>query len=303
MSNAARLSLPPYLTAADLADLIERALAEDVGPGDVTTLATVPPGTTAEARFLAKENGVLAGLLVAERVFETVDPALDVAWTKRDGDAVEAGVGFGTVHGRARSILTAERLVLNLMQRMSGIATATRRMVEAARPHPARILDTRKTAPGLRRLDKWAVLLGGGQNHRLGLYDMILIKDNHIAAVGGIRQAIRAAQGYREDGDKDLYIEIETQTLDDVRAVVETGGVDVILLDNMARPGPDGAVDTSMLRQAVALVGGRFATEASGNVTHETVHAIAAAGVDYISCGALTHSAPALDLSLKIELG
>ncbi len=302
MPNVARVSLPPYLTARDLDDLIERALAEDVGPGDVTTLATIAPKTTAQARFLAKEDGVVAGLLVAERVFARVDAGLQVTWTRGDGDAVQSGTTFGTVRGRARGILTAERLVLNLMQRMSGIATATRRMVEAARPHPARILDTRKTAPGLRLVDKWAVRLGGGQNHRLGLYDMILIKDNHIAALGGIRQAIRAAQGYREEGDKDLYIEIETQTLDDVREVVETGGVDVILLDNMARAGDDGAIDTSMLQEAVALVGGRCATEASGNVTLETVHAIAATGVDNISCGALTHSAPALDLALKIEL-
>ncbi len=198
--------------------------------------------------------------------------------------------------------MAAERLALNVLQRMSGIATVTRRMVEAARPHPARILDTRKTAPGLRLLDKWAVRLGGGENHRLGLYDMILIKDNHIASVGGVRAAIEAAQQYRQDRDASLSIEIETRTLDEVQAVLETDGVEVILLDNMVTVQPDGAIDTSLLQEAVALVDGRMATEASGNITLATVPAIAATDVTYISCGALTHSVKAMDLSLKIEL-
>ncbi|MCH8146863.1 MAG: carboxylating nicotinate-nucleotide diphosphorylase [Planctomycetes bacterium] len=294
--------LPRYLTLDALDALIDRALAEDVGTGDVTTRATVPPETQAEAHFLAKEDGVLAGLLVADRVFAALDETLETAWTKADGDTIAGGGAFGAVRGRARGILTAERLALNVLQRMSGIATVTRRMVEAARPHPARILDTRKTAPGLRLLDKWAVRLGGGENHRLGLYDMILIKDNHIAAVGGVRAAIEAAQRYRQNGDAPLSIEIETQTLDEVQAVMETGGVEVILLDNMVTVQPDGAIDTSLLQEAVALVDGRIATEASGNVTLATVPAIAATGVTYISCGALTHSVKALDLSLKIEL-
>ncbi|WP_456425923.1 carboxylating nicotinate-nucleotide diphosphorylase [Rhodocaloribacter sp.] len=297
------MTLPPYLTDAALDDLIARALAEDVGPGDVTSLATIPPETTATAHFLAKEDGVLAGLYVAARVFAAVDAAARVTWTARDGDAVRSGAVFGTVTGRARSLLTAERLALNLMQRMSGIATATRCMVEAVRPHPAKILDTRKTAPGLRLVDKWAVRLGGGVNHRIGLFDMILIKDNHIAAAGGVRAALDAARRYREEARRpDLRIEIEARTLDEVRAVLDAGGVDVILLDNMTRRTTGGALDVSMLREAVALVGGRFETEASGNVTLATAPAIAATGVDYISAGALTHSVTALDLSLKIEL-
>ncbi|MFQ5569788.1 MAG: carboxylating nicotinate-nucleotide diphosphorylase [Rhodothermales bacterium] len=302
MPNVARTTLPPYLTFADLDGIIGHALAEDVGPGDVTTLATIPPDTTAEARFLAKKDGVLAGLLVAERVFAAVDPSLQMEWTYQDGDAVRRGTIFGTARGRAHSILTAERLALNLLQRMSGIATATRRMVEAIQPYSARLLDTRKTAPCLRLLDKWAVRLGGGENHRLGLFDMILIKDNHIAAAGGIREAVLAAQRYREVENIDLYIEIETQTLDDVRTVLEVGSIDVILLDNMVRVQPDGFIDTAMLEEAVALINGQVATEASGNVTLDTVPAIAATGVDYISCGALTHSTHALDLSLKIDL-
>ena len=295
-------ALPSYLTLDALDALIDRALDEDVGTGDVTTRATVAPDTQAEAHFLVKEDGILAGLLAADRVFTAVDKTLEVTWTKSDGDAITRGDTFGAVRGRARSILTAERLALNVLQRMSGIATVTHRMVEAARPHPARILDTRKTAPGLRYLDKWAVRLGGGENHRLGLYDMILIKDNHIAAAGGVRAAIEAAQQYRRDQGAALSIEIETRTLDEVRAVLEIGGVDVILLDNMVTLSLGGVTDTSLLQEAVALVDGRIATEASGNVTLATVPAIAATGVTYISCGALTHSVKALDLSLKIEL-
>lgn len=293
--------MPDYLTEAGIDAVVGRALAEDLGDGDVTTHATIPPDTRATARFLCKEDGVLAGCTVAERVFSAVDEGLTVAWTAGDGDAVEAGTHVGTVTGPARGLLVAERTALNLMQRMSGIATATHRMVMAAQPHHARILDTRKTAPGLRLLDKWAVRLGGGVNHRIGLYDRILIKDNHIAACGGVREAILAARRFREElGREGLEIEVEARTLDEVRAVLDTGGVDYILLDNMVRRTP--AVDVSMLRQAVALVDGRIATEASGNVTLATVPAIAATGVDFISSGALTHSVIALDLSLKIEL-
>ena len=296
--------MPPYLTEADLDALITRALAEDVGGGDVTTEATIPVGTRAGARFLAKEAGVLAGLAVAERVLRRVDEAVEVRWTSGDGDAVAAGTVFGTVAGPARSLLTAERLALNLLQRMSGIATATRAMAQAA--HPARILDTRKTAPGLRALDKWAVRLGGGENHRIGLYDRILIKDNHIAASGGVREALAAARRYQAERGKGLKIEIEARTPDEVRAVLAEherhGGVDYVLLDNMTDVRPDGTADAERLREAVGLVGGRIATEASGNVTLATVPAIAATGVDFISSGALTHSVRALDVSLKIRL-
>jgi len=281
--------------------LIERALAEDIGAGDVTTLSTVPAGRRATATFLAKEDGVLAGLAVAERVFAALSPQVALTWTHDDGDAVEAGTRFGTVEGPARPILTGERLALNLMQRMGGIATATRRMVDAA-GDGATILDTRKTAPGLRAFDKWAVRLGGGTNHRTGLYDMFLIKDNHIAAAGGVRAAIEAAQSYRAEHAPELEIEIETRTMDEVDTVLRVGGVDRVLLDNMVTVGDDGRINVARLADAVRRVGGRFETEASGNVTLATVPAIAATGVDYISSGALTHSVRALDISLKIAL-
>jgi nicotinate-nucleotide pyrophosphorylase (carboxylating) len=298
------MALPSSDAALDTTSidaLIERALAEDVGAGDVTTLATVPAGQRASAYFLAKEDGVLAGLAVAERVFATLDPQVKPAWTHADGDAVTAGTRFGTVEGAARPILTGERLALNLMQRMSGIATATRRMAEAA--GEATVLDTRKTAPGLRVVDKWAVRLGGGTNHRTGLYDMFLIKDNHIAAAGGVRAAIEAARAYRAERAPELQIEVETRTLAEVDAVLEVGGVDRVLLDNMVDLADDGRVDVSVLAEAVRRIGGRIETEASGNVTLATVPAIAATGVDFISSGALTHSVRALDISLKIALG
>jgi nicotinate-nucleotide pyrophosphorylase (carboxylating) len=296
------------MTAPDPAainDLIARALAEDLADGDVTTLATVSDNRFAEATFLAKENGVLAGLDVANHVFGRVDTlwggGFTLVWDLRDGDAVTAGTQFGTLRGPAPIILMGERLALNLMQRMSGIATATRAMVEAAGPG-TKILDTRKTAPGLRAFDKWAVRLGGGTNHRVGLYDMFLIKDNHIAAAGGIRAAIDAARRYRAEHAPDLAIEIETRTLDEVDEVLAIGGVDRVLLDNMVEVGDDGFVDTTMLAEAVRRVSGAFETEASGNVTLATVPAIAATGVDFISSGALTHSVRALDISLKIDL-
>ena len=291
------------MTTPDFSDidaLIDRAFAEDIGEGDVTTLATVSAAQRAAATFLAKEDGVLAGLAVAERVFACLDPEVAITWTHHDGDAVTAGTRFGTVEGPARSLLTGERLALNLMQRMSGIATATRWMVDAA--EGATILDTRKTVPGLRALDKWAVRLGGGTNHRTGLYDMFLIKDNHIAAAGGVRAAVEAAQAYRAEHAPELQIEIETRTMKEVETVLDVGGVNRVLLDNMVTVSDDGHIDTARLADAVRRIDGRFETEASGNVTLATVTAIAATGVDYISSGALTHSVRALDISLKIEL-
>ena len=293
----------PDAVSADLDALIDRALAEDVGTGDVTTEATIPEGTQATARFLLKQDGVVAGLAVAERVFAAVDPDLEVGWTAQDGDRLEKGTVFGTVRGRARSILVAERLALNLMQRMGGIATAAWRMAEAAKP--ATVLDTRKTAPGMRQLDKWAVALGGAANHRVGLYDMVLVKDNHIAAAGGIRQAIEAVGRHAAATGLDVPVEVEARTLDEVDAVLAAvaGGarVDRVLLDNMAVR-TDRGLDVSRLARAVERVGGRVQTEASGNVTLDTVPAIAATGVDFISSGALTHSVTALDVSLKVGL-
>ena len=293
---------PSYLSVARIDQTIQAALSEDVGTGDISTLATIDPNKQATARFLAKADGVLAGIWVAERVFKQVDPAINVSWTAHEGDWVEKGVWFGAVEGPARSVLTAERLALNFMQRMSGIATATRRMVDAARPYRAKILDTRKTVPGLRELDKWAVLIGGGKNHRIGLYDMMMIKDNHIAAAGGIRKALDAAREYIKNKELGVEIEIETRTLDEVREVLTAGGADRIMLDNMTKKKSDGSLDVTILSEAVQLIAGKFKTEASGNVTLETIPQIAATGVDFISSGSLTHSVTAMDISLKIRL-
>lgn len=299
------MQLPPYLSLDDLDALIQRALDEDVGPGDVTTEATISPSRTGTATIRAKAPGVVAGLAVAERVFTRVDADIQCQWSRADGTVAEPGSAVGTLEGPARGLLIAERLALNVLQRMSGIATATRRMVHAAAPHTPDILDTRKTVPGLRHLDKWAVRLGGGTNHRVGLYDLILIKDNHIAAAGGIPPALDAAQDFcdRDDrDDRDLRIEIETRTLEEVDAVVRHGGADIILLDNMAQARADGTVDVTMLEDAVQRVGDACRTEASGNVTIDTVPAIAATGVDAISSGALTHSVTALDLSMSMTV-
>jgi nicotinate-nucleotide pyrophosphorylase (carboxylating) len=296
------LPIPPDVETT-LDELIGRALDEDVGTGDVTTLATVPADRRARAVFVAKQAGVVAGLAVAERVFAHVDPALAVRWFVTDGNPVSAGDAIGEVSGSARSLLTAERLALNFVQRMGGIATAARRMADAARP--AIVLDTRKTAPGLRALDKWAVRLGGAQSHRAGLYDMVLVKDNHIAAAGGVEPALRAVSDYVAAHD-DVPVEVEARTLEEVDQVLAMNGaglrVDRILLDNMVRRLPDGTYDTSLLREAVARVGRAIETEASGNVTEESAPAIAATGVDFVSSGALTHSVKALDVSLELEL-
>lgn len=296
------LPLPDTVTEA-LPDLLERALQEDVGEGDVTSLATLPPEAQAKGDFLAKEDGVLAGLAVAEHVFRRVDPEVKVTWKASDGESVHAGAKFGNVEGTARAILTSERLALNLLQRMSGIATATRAMVEKA--GDAQILDTRKTAPGLRALDKWAVSLGGGANHRMGLYDQVLIKDNHIAACGGVREALEATADYQERAGTDLPVEVEARTLDEVdsvlRAKEDTIRVDTILLDNMVQR-TDDTIDTSMLHEAVQRIGDQLRTEASGNVSLDTVEAIVQTGVNAISSGALTHSVRALDLSLKLSI-
>lgn len=296
---------PPAHPTYDLLHVIRSALAEDAGDqGDVTCLATMTPDIQAEAQFLAKANGVVAGIALANMVFTEVDPSLKVEWDVQDGDTITKGQQFGTVKGSAQSILIAERVVLNFMQRMSGIATITKAMAEAARP--ARILETRKTAPGLRLVDKWAVLIGGGENHRMGLFDMVMVKDNHIAVAGGIPQAISAVETYLNSKNLDIGVEIETRTLEEVQEVLDTvaqgkGRVTRVMLDNMVVPLPNGDVDLSMLQQAVTLIDGRFETEASGNVTLETVSKIGSTGVTYISSGALTHSVKALDISLNVD--
>ncbi|CAK8570352.1 unnamed protein product [Lathyrus sativus] len=296
---------PPLHPTYDLKGIIKLALAEDAGDrGDVTCLATIPFDMEVEAYFLAKEDGVIAGIALAEMIFNEVNPSLKVEWSKNDGDFVHKGLQFGKVHGRAHNIVVAERVVLNFMQRMSGIATLTKAMANAA--SPAYILETRKTAPCLRLLDKWAVLIGGGRNHRMGLFDMVMIKDNHISTAGSVTNALKAVDLYLKQNSLQLEVEVETRTLEEVEEVLQYASqtktsLTRIMLDNMVVPLPNGDVDISMLKEAVRLVDGRFETEASGNVTIDTVHKIGQSGVTYISSGSLTHSVKALDISLKID--
>lgn len=244
------------------------------------------------------------------QVFRLVDPQLEVSWSGKDGDHVSTGTRFGVVTGRATSLLVAERVALNFVQRMSGIATATAVMSQAVKGSKAKIIETRKTVPGLRVLDKWAVLMGGGANHRMGLYDMVMIKDNHVTEAGGITAAVARCQDYLAQKGMDVPMEVETRSLEEVRELMHLvdGGkaakVTRIMLDNMAQLNPacPGGVDVGVLEEAVAIVGGRLDTEASGNVTLSSVARIASTGVTFISCGALTHSVMALDISLKIAL-
>ena len=274
-------------------ELIRAALAEDLGSGDYTTLWTVPEGRQATARVVAKAEGVLSGVGVAEAVFATVDPSLGVDRRLSDGDAVTHGSEVLRVAGSARSILSAERVALNFLQRLSGVASLTRRYVDAVAGTGATVLDTRKTTPGMRALEKAAVRHGGGANHRFGLHDMVLVKENHIVAAGGIAAAVRAV---REQNRIGLRVEVETTNPREIEEAL-AAGVDRILFDNMG-------VDE--LRAAVAQVKGssapRTETEASGGVELSTVRGIALTGVDFVSVGALTHSAPALDLSLLLAL-
>lgn len=280
---------PQYVTNDALDAVIRNAIQEDVGEGDHTSLASIPKKATRTAELRMKANGILAGVEVAQRTFHLVDPALNFVRLKNDGDAVKNGDAAFRIEGPAAALLTAERLALNFMQRMSGIATLTHEMVGLIAGTKAAILDTRKTTPGLRMLEKWAVKTGGGENHRFGLFDMILLKDNHIDFAGGIRNAIEAAKRYVEKLDKPLKIEVETRSLEEVREALDTGMVDIVMFDNMAIP---------LLKQAVELVGGRIKTEASGGITRESIRAVAETGVDFISVGALTHSARSLDMSL-----
>jgi nicotinate-nucleotide pyrophosphorylase (carboxylating) len=269
--------------------IIRTALAEDIGDGDVTTLTTIPESALFQGDLIAKEDGAVAGLEVAKRVFTELDSR--VQWTSlvQDGDPIRAGQIIARVWGPGRVLLTGERVALNLLQRMSGIATLTRRYVASVQGTRASILDTRKTAPGLRALDKWAVYLGGGQNHRSGLYDMVLIKDNHIAAVGSIGEAVRRVRA----GDKrGRLVEVEVTNMKQLQEALAVGSVDRIMLDNMT---------LEQMREAVKITGGRVPLEASGMVNLNTVVAIAETGVDYISCGALTHSVKALDISLELR--
>lgn len=267
----------------DILEAIRRALEEDIGPGDATSNSIIPPEATMRGQIIAKENGVIAGLEVAGAVYQAVDPKITYQPQVSDGAQVENRQVIAALSGPARSLLTAERAALNFMGRMSGIATLTRQFVDAVTGTKAAILDTRKTAPGLRMADKWAVALGGGQNHRIGLYDMVLIKDNHIDFAGSISAAVERARA----GAPGLPIEVEARALDHVREALALG-VERILLDNMT---------PEMMREAVQIAAGRAKLEASGNVSLATVRKIAETGVDMISIGALTHSAPVFDVS------
>jgi nicotinate-nucleotide pyrophosphorylase (carboxylating) len=269
---------------------ITNSLIEDVGDGDHTSLATIPEGTKGKAKLLIKDNGVLAGVDLAKEIFHIVDPKLKLNIFLKDGAEIKLKDIALEVEGSVHSILKAERLVLNCMQRMSGIATQTDRIVDLLKGTNTQVLDTRKTTPGMRYLEKWAVRIGGGINHRFGLYDMILIKDNHVDYSGGIRQAIENTHDYIASHKKKLAIEIEVRNLDELEEVLQTGGVDRILLDNF---------NFSDLKQAVNIIEGRYITEASGGITIDNVREYANCGVDYISIGALTHSVKCLDMSLK----
>ena len=271
-----------------LKNLIERALAEDLGPGDVTSEATIPVGSASTAVMLAKQDLVLAGLDVAQEVFHHLDPTTGFEPLAHDGDRISSGALLARVSGKTRVLLAGERVALNLLQHISGIATLTATYVERLAGTKASILDTRKTLPGLRQLEKYAVRMGGGKNHRFGLYDGILIKDNHITATGSITKAVAFA---RKNAHHLLKIEVETTTLDEVREALDAR-VDIIMLDNMS---------LDMMRDAVKMISNKALVEASGNVTLETVRAIAETGVDFISSGSLTHSAAAADISMKIK--
>ncbi len=277
-------------TSQQLDEFIVRSLAEDVGDGDHTSLSTIPNGTTSQAKLLVKENGILAGLTVVVRIFEIVDPKLKVNTFILDGHSINIGDIVLTVSGDAQSILKAERLVLNTMQRMSGIATITHQVVEKVKGTQTKILDTRKTTPGIRFLEKEAVKIGGGYNHRFGLFDMILIKDNHVDYAGGIKNALENAHQYLKTNHLNLPIEIETRNLKEVGEALEIGGFKRIMFDNFS---------FKDLVEGVKIINHQYETEASGGITIENVREYAECGVTHISIGALTHSVKSLDLSLK----
>lgn len=271
-------------------DLLDLAFAEDIGDGDHTTLSTIPADAMGRSRLIIKEEGVLSGVDVALKVLHRIDPSIKVEVMIHDGAHVKPGDIAFTAEGPVRALLIAERTMLNIMQRMSGVATMTRRYQDELKGLHTRVLDTRKTTPGMRILEKEGVRAGGGTNHRIGLFDMILIKDNHIDFAGGIEKAITRAQEYCREHGKNLKIEVEARSLDDIRRILATGGVDRIMFDNFT---------PELTREAVALVDGRTETESSGGITLENLRAYGEAGVDFISVGALTHSVKGLDMSFK----
>jgi len=279
-----------YLNDSRVGRLIEQALFEDVGFGDITSESLIPEEQIGSAEFIAKENGIISGLDIVKIVFTCIDAQVSFESDVYDGSMVQSGTAIGKLNGPVRSILTGERVALNFLQRMSGIATLTHKFVHAVAGTKTKILDTRKTVPGMRVLDKKAVIDGGGVNHRFGLDAMVLIKDNHIAAAGGIKNAIGKCRKYLKDQNIEVKVEVETVSIDQVREVLEAGDVDRIMLDNYS---------VENMRQAVQLINGKYEVEASGGVTLQTVRTIAETGVDFISVGALTHSPKALDISLE----
>ncbi len=279
------MDFQPYID-----ELITLAIAEDIGDGDHTSLASLSPEATGKMKLLVKQEGVIAGIDIARQVFRRVDPELKMEQLLHDGAKVKAGDIAFYVKGKELSLLQAERVVLNIMQRMSGVATQTAVYVKQLEGLKTQVIDTRKTTPGMRVLDKLAVKIGGGGNHRMGLFDMILLKDNHIDFCGGTEQAILKVQDYLRRTKRELAIEVEVRSLDDVRTVLRVGGVQRIMLDNF---------DVSKTREAVALIGGRYEIESSGGITLENLRAYAECGVDFISVGALTHQIKSVDMSLK----
>jgi nicotinate-nucleotide pyrophosphorylase (carboxylating) len=278
---------------AKILEIVDFALREDLGDGDHTSLATVPENATGRAKLLVKDHGILAGVDLARIIFERIDPSLKLEVLIEDGAKVKHGDIAFHVEGSSRSILSSERLVLNFMQRMSGIATKTYELAHLIDDLPTQLLDTRKTTPCVRLMEKWAVLIGGGNNHRFALYDMIMIKDNHVDYAGGIENAITRTNAYLKEKSKDLRIEIETRNLDEVKEVIRVGQVDRIMLDNF---------NPALISEALALIDtSKYETEASGGINETTLRAYAETGVDFISSGALTHSYQSLDLSLKAE--
>jgi nicotinate-nucleotide pyrophosphorylase (carboxylating) len=281
---------PAYLTKEKLHEFIRNAMKEDHGDGDHTSLGSIPVGTQVRAHLLFKQEGIVAGMEMAQIIFDMFSKDLLFESYKKDGDAIHAGeVGF-KVSGDAIQLLGAERLVLNCMQRMSGIATYTHYLKSLIRNSHAQLLDTRKTTPNFRIAEKWAVEIGGGTNHRFGLYDMVMLKDNHIDFAGGVAKALKSTKSYLKKSKKKLKIEIEVRSLQELREVIGEGGVDRIMLDNMM---------PSQMRQGIAMIAGKYETEASGGITEMSISEIADTGVDYISVGALTHSYKSLDMSLK----
>ncbi|MBR5238357.1 MAG: carboxylating nicotinate-nucleotide diphosphorylase [Paludibacteraceae bacterium] len=274
----------------NLDELIKLWFAEDIGDGDHTTLSSIPADAMGKQQLIIKEEGIVAGIEVAKRVFAAFDPELKMTQYLKDGDRVKPGDVAFVVEGRTQSLLQTERLMLNIMQRMSGVATRTAEYVKLVEGTKCRVLDTRKTTPGLRMLEKEAVRIGGGCNHRIGLFDMILLKDNHVDFAGGIANAIRRAQEYLKEKGKNLKIEIEVRSFAELQEALETGGIDRIMLDNFS------PADT---RKAVEIIGGRVEVESSGGITYDTLREYAECGVDVISVGALTHSVKSLDMSFK----